>query len=358
MILRIWTCAGLLALALTSCPSPVGPVNLPAAGKLLLVLNFASGTVGGIDPATFAPAGLVPVGGAPAAIVMDGNLAYIALAGANQIIVLDTTTSGITARIPVGRNPTALAFDGTTLFTADFNPGSNGFPSSLSPFTLSRADAASAMAMSPFELPPLSRPAALALGPGGKLYVAAPGTDELLIVDQTTGNVDSTLALPDDDPLAVTADATRVFVATAGPVGSGTSGKLLVITGAPAAPVIADTVDLPAHISGPGALLFIGGNKLLTTVSSASDQPAPPVAVNRLLEIDVSVPGITRTVTLGPRPLGILQDGNTIYITNAGDGTVSVVDLVSFTETDVKPATPALDRVAVGAQPVALGLRP
>jgi hypothetical protein len=72
--------------------------------------------------------------------------------------------------------------------------------------------------------------------------------------------------------------------------------------------------------------------------------------------------GIVARIPVGANPADVVvtPDGTRAFVTNLGDGSISVIDLVTLQEVDVNPALPGLQRIRLprGAQPYYLALHP
>jgi len=80
------------------------------AGELLLVAQAGRDTLGFFDPEQ----GIVDairVGNEPADIVVEGDVAWVSLSGADAVVRVDLAERTVTDRIDVGREPRSLAFD-------------------------------------------------------------------------------------------------------------------------------------------------------------------------------------------------------------------------------------------------------
>ena len=75
-----------------------------------------------IDPQTLATK-TIPVGNDPAAVAVDAAGAWVANAGDNAVVRLDTDTNAVAATMPVGDGPAAILLTATVLWVANLRDG-------------------------------------------------------------------------------------------------------------------------------------------------------------------------------------------------------------------------------------------
>ena len=84
--------------------------------------NRADGTVTRIDPTTLVTT-TIPVGHSPAAVSVNAAGAWIANAGDNRVVRVDTDTNAVAGTTPVGEGPTAVAATPTAIWVANGGDG-------------------------------------------------------------------------------------------------------------------------------------------------------------------------------------------------------------------------------------------
>lgn len=202
---------------LTSVPLAGGaasyPVALPgtptgiAAGNGLVWISFAYGGKGesaGVIPwsaVTRQRGDAIAIGSGAGAIVLDGNVLWVASEVADSVLQVDPQTRAIARAVSVGKRPVALASGGGSLWVA--NAASD---------TVSRVDLAT---LTPTEIPlgAGNHPTAVAAG-FGKVWVASEVANTLTVFDATTNARVDTIAL-DEGPRGVAAGPDAIWVACA-----------------------------------------------------------------------------------------------------------------------------------------------
>lgn len=281
----------------TTIPGIEAPsdVAVSANGAHAYVLRWQGVSV--IDTATHAIVDSIAFGAGSAsclAVSPDESRLYVESAG---ITVLDTVTHAVTATIETGPATSAVAFsaDGSRVYVAnvyDDTVAVVDVSTEAVIATTSVGDAPVAVAVSPD-----SRTVYVA----NAAYTSATGT--ISVIDASTQTVTATIpvgAAP--NAVGVSPDGSRVFVVN-----------------------YADGVDVV-----DGKVVRERGG----TVSI----------------IDASTNAVVETVTVGrwPRDLDVSRDGRHVYVTNAGDGTVSVIevenDLSKALKTKIADLLGAADR--------------
>src|SRR5579863_8317460 len=113
------TCVALWLTLLASALAPVSGHALADGGAPNMAYAVGAGTAHGdlvaIDIAQRRLLWRLGVGGGPRAVLLsvDGRFAYIALAAANDLAIVDTSARQIAGTIPMGHAPSALAIDST-----------------------------------------------------------------------------------------------------------------------------------------------------------------------------------------------------------------------------------------------------
>lgn len=248
---------------------------------------------------------------APAAAALGGRSLWLAEPDAGMVTRVDTA-SGNVERIPVGGQPNALAVSRRAVWVADSAGGGN----------LIRIDPA---IDKPTSKIPLGGALVEALAFGqGRLWLADPNDQSLLVVDPLSGDVDRTIPLP-LHPTALAFGAGTLWVAD--------YDANLVAEIDPHSGQVLITVNVG---SGPTAL--------------AVDPRAPAVWVANFLDSTVSRinPKTRRVVAMtqvGSGPTALALSGSTLWVANEYSETISRID----------PATNDVRQtLAVGGAPMAL----
>lgn len=171
----------------------------------------------------------------------------------------------------------------------------------------------------PITMPKGSFPAGLALSAdGGRLFVADNGSGAMSAVDAATGKVLGTVATgPNPFTIGLTADGRTAYVSN---WGTKTVSAVDIAT-----LTVRKTIEVGSH---PTAIIRnpVTG-ELLVAVTDA----------DKVIGIDPETDAITRTIELAPyqhapvgsspQGLAITPDGRTLYVANAGNNDVAVVNL-------------------------------
>lgn len=160
-------------------------------------------TVSVISAETNTITGTVVVGIYPhgVAITPDGTLAYVTDSERDQVIVLSTSSRRAVGRIPVGATPwnTALTADGSSAYVTNANDDS-----------VSVIDTASRSVSGTIALSAASSgqvhhtPTAIALSPGGDIWVACNSSSSLAAIDTSSNTVVESIDIGlGDDPTGI-----------------------------------------------------------------------------------------------------------------------------------------------------------
>ncbi len=262
-------------------------------GLRLLVANHGAGTLTVIDTTQGKVVAEVAVGALPYGVVAGSRRAYVSLAGAPQVVVLDLATLTVSAAVPVAPFPTGLALtaDQTQLYITHLYSG-----------TVSVIDTDSLTVQTiPAAAPQANLAQFIALSPdGARAYLP------------------QTYSFADRRDLAYDNVVQPVV------------GVLALDTHTPAAPLVLSTgeqaVNLPfaAALSPDGSRLYVA--------NAGSD--------------DVSVLDAATGATLArldtghnPRGLALSADGLRLYVNNVLDGTLDVFDTGTLTRVQTVPLT-------------------
>ena len=97
-------------------------------GERILVSQAGRDSLGFLDPVTGQIEDAYRVGDEPATILVDGDVAYVALSGEDAVVRVELESGEITGRASTGRDPRAMVLDGTgRLFVASLM-SSNAHP--------------------------------------------------------------------------------------------------------------------------------------------------------------------------------------------------------------------------------------
>lgn len=158
-------------------------------------------------------------------------------------------------------------------------------------------------------------------------YVPCAWEDNVYVVDMQTNEVIDVITVA-MGPNAVNwkPDGTEVWVCNNGAQGEGTTVSVI----DPATNTVTHTIDLP-HAGPEGARFSPDGSMFYTT--AANFHQLPPDGVNDyIIAIDTSTYEVTNVLEVGEHPwdLTVHPDGSKLYIANAHDETLMVVDAATF----------------------------
>ncbi|MGW3626635.1 glutaminyl-peptide cyclotransferase [Streptomyces sp. NPDC000880] len=247
----------------------------------------------------------------------DGKYLAVSNNGTNiqSLALLDAATGKVVQRIDY-RRPEALFIglawspDGSKLYAA---AGGND---KVRVYTLSNGQLTE---NAPLTLPKGSFPSGVAVTPDGKrLYVADNGSGALSQVDTATGEVLSTVATgPNPFTVALSGDGRTAYVSN---WGTNTVSAV-------------DTATLKVRNT-----LEVGSHPTSIIRNPATDEMYVSVTdADKIVGINPADDSLTRTIDLAPyrnAPVGtspqgldVSPDGHTLYVANAGNNDVAVVDL-------------------------------
>ena len=216
-----------------------------------------------------AAASAVPAADVPSALLLALNK------GDHTLAIVDATTLQVLGRAASGPDPHEVvgSADGALAYITNYTAG-NGFANSLSV-----VDLTTRKALAPIDLGSMSRPHGLALA-GGRIYFTAEGSRSIGRYDPSSRKVDWTLSTGQDGTHMViaAADLRRLFTSNLG------SASVCIIEqgGAKAPPPLSDA----------------GGDWRVTVVP----------------------------VGRGAEGFDLSPDGKELWVANAQDGTVSIID--------------------------------
>lgn len=282
------------------------------------------------------------------------TVAYVVNSASNSVSVIDTASNTVTATIAVGHAPQGVVFsvDNTHAYVTNFNDG-----------TLSVIDTASTTVVNTVPLAPPgnpSQPVIPAITPDGKsLYIPDLARSVVVVVDTTTNTVTTTVPVGSEPvDVAITPDGSHAYVANSGNgtvsvidtatntvVGSPISvasggGELITAVAAP------DNAHVYASGGGNSTVSVIAtANNAVTTISGVPNATGLAITPdggsvyatdgsNAVSVIDTATNAVQPDlITVGSEPffLAITPDGAFAYVTNLGDGTVSVINTATNT---------------------------
>jgi DNA-binding beta-propeller fold protein YncE len=284
---------------------------LQLASGAIWVANHHDGTISPIDPVAMAPVAAVPVCPMPAALAESPDQSWVAVAceGSGEVLRLDPTTLASTVVASGLRRPRSLAIVGGSVVVGEFTGGdvveidAAGKVSSLS-LTPGTAPYRPALTQMTANLPAAVVPAF------GHLFVAhelvnhtGTATDEQVAPDYGT--------VLDGNP-KINAALTRLIL----------NGEA--IQRPDDTPATYSRFDQLSHVfSGPAAAVAFGSQFMLVAHVSTAD-----VAVIDTLATDPNQ-RLVATYEVGAGPSGVAVDaqGQTAWVDNAVDGSVSRLDL-------------------------------
>ena len=196
-----------------------GGLDTTDDGSHLVVADHLADAASVIDTATRSVR-TVAVGHAPYTAVVHGGTAYVSNQGADTVSVLDVSaaTPTVTRTIKVGTHPNAEVLDrsGSRLFVA------NGDSDEISVVDTSSGRVVRTVSLAPYDGARVgSNPVGLSLSPDErKLYVSNSGNNAVAVVDVASGKVSGTIPTA-WYPTGVVATADKLFVANAKGLGAG-----------------------------------------------------------------------------------------------------------------------------------------
>jgi YVTN family beta-propeller protein len=263
-----------------------------------------------LSPRRVSRTGVLVVAGLLAASVLLGTAAaHVAqgmLAGANELVALDSTSGAEVGRIPVDGEPGGIVSGGGSIWVAS---AARGTVTRIDPATQSVTQTIRLPAAALAHLGPLDPLGPIAFGAGG-LWVADPAGRRLFELDPATGALERTLPT-DLAPVAIAATATALWVAG--------RDSTTVESLAPASGRVIARVRVG---DGPSALALDAGS--LWVASSVAG------TVSR---IDLATSAVTATVPVGSGPAALAAGAGSVWVADKSSGTIARID-------------PARDRVA------------
>jgi YVTN family beta-propeller protein len=337
---------------------PVGLAITPN-GKFLYVANYGSSTITRITVATSMPTKTIAVGSGPRelAVTPDGSTLYVANSGANTVTPIPTATNQPGAAIAVGTTPFGIAItpDGATVYVS--NSGSN----TVTPIATATKTAGPAITVgaSPFDL---------AVTPDGSTVEVTGFANNAIVPIATATNTAGAAVpvgpqpqgiaiLPDQGPVARFTHGIGLRMAFSALTSSAPGALIAHYTwdfGDGTAPVTTGDPDVTHTFATQGSYrvrltatdaagtattrVFTGrtvsrnGAPSATTTTVVVAQPVDAYVTdytnNWLAPLDGSAP-----IALGNGPIdvAITPDGQTAYVSNITDSTVTPITLATHT---------------------------
>ena len=287
------------------------------------VANLDSG-LAVINTATNTVTDTIPVGHYPCAVAVstDGTHLYVTNQNDHTVSVIDTTTPAtVTATIPVGDFPDTVAVspDGTHLYVT------NRFDATLSVIDINPSSPTYNNVTA--TIPVGDFPVAVAVSPNGTHAYVTNGDNMVSVINTASNTV--TNSIPVGFPLRGGGQPRRhprVRDQRQRQHGNGHRHQ-------PEFPHCnAVTATIPVGPAPPGAAVSPDGTHLYVTNAGATTGDAGTVSV---IDVNPSSPTyntVTDTVPVGrlpsnayPLDVAVSPDGSHVYVTNAGDNTVSVI---------------------------------
>lgn len=287
-----------------------------------------SGAVLAAAPASAVPVvtGTIPVGDGPWGIALspDGATAYVALANANALDVVDLASGTVTATVPVGTGPQYVAVS---------PDGALAYVTNASSSTVSVVDTATAMVTA--TIPMTATPLGVVFSSDGtKVYVATPADDVVNVIDVATSAIVSTINY---------AAGEAPYLLTLSPDGSTLYGTNLATDFLTQASLATQAVTATLAVpGGPTQVAFSPDG----SVAYISCQAGNSVAV-----LDPATNTITATIPVvgAPRGIAFAPDGSVAYVVRESLNAVAAIDVATQTITN---------SVTVGSSPKFVAFSP
>lgn len=227
-------------------------------------------------------------------------------------MIVDPATLTIVARIPAGDDPheVAVSDDGRTAWVTNYR-GRNGGPGGS---TITPIDLVAQKALTPIQLGALRAPHGVATA-GGKLYFTAEQSKVVGRYDPVTNTVDWVIGTGEDRTHMVAASRDGAVILTTN-------------VNSPSVSIIQERA-LPLPSARPGA-------------APAGAPPGGPPR-NGAAPKDWHVTNIT--VGRGAEGMDLSPDGRELWVANAGDATISIIDVAAHAVVATIPSTRSANRL-------------
>ncbi|MGE5674591.1 MAG: hypothetical protein ACM3XM_12110 [Mycobacterium leprae] len=296
---------------------PVGTtptaIGLDAVRNILYVANFGSNNVSVIDAARDTVTATIPVGRLPSGVdqvdVGGNSRVFVSNFGSNNVTVLDGKTNQVITTIPVGRSPTSVV----AWAAGPDNPTPLVFVTNGDDNTVTPIDATTNSTLTPLSLTGRLPLAAAINRRTSLIYVVTSASDSVNVIDghaffQVNANPFRPIitGVPGGFALDVDEGRNRVYVADA-------PGGMTVIDGN-----IGRAITRVPVGNGPDGVAFNPNTSHIFVANAVDD------TVSVLNASDLTERPITLHVGRGPRGM-VLAPGNKIYVANGNDNSVSVI---------------------------------
>ena len=282
-----------------------------SAKSEIFVANGQDNTTSVISDSTNTVVSTIPVGGYPYGVAYDSalNETFVVNLYSNSVSVISDNTNTVIATIPVGESPYNIVYDSakSELFVA------NQYDSTVSVISDKNNTVVATITVG--------------AGPFGIAYDS--GKNEIFVVNTSPDTKDYSLSIISDNTNTVVATVSLpgiphfvVYDSGKGEIFVPTSGVITVISDNTNA-VVATISDVNGDIEG---LIYDSGSNQVFVALHQN---------NEVTVISDSTNKVVQTLTVGHLPwVGTYDPGNgAIYVTNGGEGTVSVISGPSTTST-------------------------
>ena len=252
-------------------------------------------------------------------VIGNGTAVYVIDTNTNRVIDTNPNTPDEIDPIKVANLPFGIAYDPVNKRMYVTNSVDNGTVSVIDTTTNKVIDTNP----NTHEIDPIkvgTRPFEIAYYPGNEwMYVTNQLENTVSVIDTTTNKViDTNPNTPDEiDPIRV---------------GDGPTG------------IAYDPVNKRMYVTN-------GARVSVSVIDTTT---------NKVVDTNPNTPDEIDPIKVGNLPLGIAYDNQSkkIYVTNRGDGTVSVIDTLTNTVIDTNPNTPEIDPIKVGDTPTGIAYDP
>jgi len=285
-----------------------GAIAADPPANLVYVANAGSGTVSKIVGTK--ASGTLPVGGTPIALVVDSalNQLYVADGARNQVEIFNTTKGTLLATVPTTLQPTAMALNVATHAVFVACTGSSGSAVVI--------DGTKNQMLTTINSLPAGT-TSLSIDPASNVaMLTSPSTNLTAVIDAANGyTVTIGTGEAGANAMATAYDADGLFF-----LADNGDGNIFYCTG-DGLFNLGDAYQ--THASGATAIAV---NPTTNQIGTVYPQSADAFIIDL---INPLYPGAYHQVTTGLTPTGIAFDplANRVFITNAGDNTVSVFDI-------------------------------
>jgi YVTN family beta-propeller protein len=233
----------------------------------------------------------------------------------NTLVIVDPSSLEIVARVPAGNDPheVAVSDDGKTAYVSNYGGGSGGYN------TVSVIDLVAQKALTPIDLGALRAPHGLSVA-GGKLYFTAEGAKVVGRYDPSTEKIDWVVGTGQNRThmVIVSKDLKTIFTSNV------SSATISIIGQAPA--------------QGPGPGRGPGGPP-----PGGRGPGGPPPGGRGSPDWNV----VNIPVGRGSEGFDLTPDNRELWVANAQDGTISVIDVAGKAVVQTIPSTKAANRLKI-----------